>query len=107
LERFKQSITTTAIDGDPRETGRRKELTRYVQQSPPSPASPNNLRSALEGIEKRSQALLKKGSAVRFVDKGGDSAEVVKLIEQLQEAIAHYQVSGRRIVVWSTPDIEE
>jgi len=99
LGRLKLSITTTGVDGDPEETGRRKELTRYAHRSLPSPDSPNSLCSALEEIEKRSQVLLAKGTAARFVDKGGDSGEVAKLIERLQEAIAHYQVSKYRIVV--------
>jgi len=47
----------------------------------------------LKEIEKRSQALLEKGKAARFVDKGRDSGEVVKLIERLRDAITHYQVS--------------
>jgi len=94
LARFKQNITTTTIDGDPGETERRKELTRYVRPSLVPPAPTNNPRSALEEIEKRSQALLSKGVAARFMDKGEDSNEVVKLIERLQDAITNYQVSG-------------
>jgi len=47
----------------------------------------------LEEIEKRSQGLLEKGKAARFVDKGRDSGEVVKLVEQLRDAITRYQVS--------------
>jgi thiamine monophosphate synthase len=47
----------------------------------------------LEAIEKRSQALLEKGKVARFVDKGRDSGEVVKLVERLRDAIARYQVS--------------
>ena len=54
----------------------------------------NCLHSALEDIEKRSQTLLKKGKVARFVDKGGDSGEVVKLVERLRDAIIRYQVSG-------------
>ena len=106
MARFKQNITTTTIDGDPGETGRRKELTRYAHQSFPSPASVNDSPSALGEIEKRSQTLLAKGFAAQFVDKGGDSGEVVKLIERLQEAIAHYQVSRYRIVASSAADTE-
>jgi hypothetical protein len=60
----------------------------------------NGLRSELEKIEKRSQALLEKAKAPRFVDKavlfidkGRDSGEVVKLVEQLRDAITGYQVS--------------
>jgi len=47
----------------------------------------------LEEIEKRSQTLLEKGKATRFVDKGRDSGEVVKLVERLRDAITQYQVS--------------
>jgi len=54
----------------------------------------------LEEIEKRSQALLEKAEAPRFVDKavlfvdkGRDSGEVVKLVERLRDAITRYQVS--------------
>jgi len=53
----------------------------------------DGLCSALEEIEKQSQALLEKGKAPRFVDKGRDSGEVVKLVERLRDAITRYQVS--------------
>ena len=53
----------------------------------------NGLHSVLEEIEKRSQELLEKGKATRFVDKGRDSGEVVKLVERLRDSIAQYQVS--------------
>ena len=92
LERLKRSIATTTIDGDPEETGRRAELTRSDCQSISPSALPNDLRSVLEEIEKRSQELMAKGTATRFVDKAGDSGEVAKLVEQLREGIAHYQV---------------
>ena len=49
--------------------------------------------SVLEEIEKRSNELLGKGKAARFVDKGRDSGEVVKLVERLRDAITRYQVS--------------
>ena len=52
----------------------------------------------LEEIEKRSQALLEKGKTARFVDKGRDSGEVVKLVERLRDAITRYQVSEDRFV---------
>ena len=35
----------------------------------------------------------------QFIDKGEVSGEVVGLVEQLQEAIAHYQVSENWLVV--------
>jgi len=47
----------------------------------------------LEEIEKRSQLLLEKGKVALFVDKGGDSGEVVKLVERLRDAMTRYQVS--------------
>ena len=53
----------------------------------------DGLPSALEDIEKRSQALLEKGKVARFVDKGRDSGEVVKLVERLRDAVTRYQVS--------------
>ena len=49
------------------------------------------LRS-LGDIEKRSQALLGKGKTARFLDKTQDSSAVVKLIEELRQAILIYQV---------------
>ena len=88
---FKQNIITATIDGDPGETERRKELARYAGRLPAPHV--NGLRSALGEIEKRSQALLGKGKAAQFIDKGGDSGEVVKLVERLRDAITRYQVS--------------
>jgi hypothetical protein len=65
----------------------------------------NCLRSALDKIKKRSQELLAKVAAARFIDKSADSGEVAKLIEQLRETITHYQVSvswiaGRAPLMW-------
>ena len=80
------------IDGDQTEKKRRSDLSRYACRFFSVPTF-NGLRSALEDIEKRSQALLGKGAAVRFVDKGRDSGEVAKLVERLREAIARYQVN--------------
>jgi len=48
----------------------------------------------LEDIENRSQALLGKGKATRILDKTQDSAEIVKLVEQLRQAILIYQVGA-------------
>ena len=67
----------------------------------------NNPRSALEEIERQSQALLAKGAVARFVDKAEDSNEVVKLIERLQEAITHYQVSGDGTIMPTTIDMKD
>ena len=98
LDRFRQTITTATIDGDPEETGRRKELTRYAFRLVTTQTFVNGLHRALEEIEKRAQELVEKGVAARFVDKGGDSREVAGLIERLREAIVHYQVSKNCLV---------
>ena len=58
----------------------------------------NGHRSTLEEIEKRSQVLLAKRVAARFMDKEADSKEVVRLVERLREAITFYQVSEGWIV---------
>ena len=50
--------------------------------------------SALEEIGMQSQTLSEKKKTARFLNKGGDSQEVVNLIERLRTAIAYYQVSG-------------
>ena len=74
---------------------------RIVQVRSPITTSPilvNGLLSTLEEIERRSRALLEKGIAARFVDKGEDSKEVARLIDRLREAITHYQVSGNYFV---------
>ena len=74
---------------------------RIVQVRSPITTSPilvNGLLSTLEEIERRSRALLEKGTAARFVDKGEDSKEVARLIDRLREAITHYQVSGNYFV---------
>jgi hypothetical protein len=47
----------------------------------------NHVFSSLEEIEKRSQAILDKKKAARFLDKAKDSQEVVNLVEQLRAAI--------------------
>ena len=98
MERFKRDITTTTIDRDPEETRRRQELARYARRSLTTPALVNGLGSALEEVEKRARELLAKGTKAGFVDKGGDSKEVVGLVERLREAITHYQVSENRLV---------
>ena len=50
------------------------------------------VRRSLEDIEKRSEALLGKGKTARFFDKTQDSSTIVKLIEELRQAILIYQV---------------
>ena len=48
---------------------------------------------SLEDIEKRSLLLLGKKKATRILDKKQDSGKVVKLAEELRQAILIYQVS--------------
>ena len=66
----------------------------------------NDLCSALEEIEKRSQGLVAKGAQSRSIDEGDDSEEVAGLVERLREAISHYQVSGHRTNVLGAVDME-
>ena len=101
LNRFKQNADTAISDEDQAEKKRRSELFRYARRLLGTLTLINGLHSALEGIEKRSRNLLAKGTAARFVDKGADSGEVARLVEQLQGAITHYQVSENRFVASS------
>ena len=48
--------------------------------------------SSLEGIEKRSRMLLDKGKVAKILDKKQDSGMIVKLVEELRQAILIYQV---------------
>ena len=47
---------------------------------------------SLEDIEKRSRRLLEKGKGARILDKRRDSGVIVKLVEELRQAILLYQV---------------
>ena len=100
MERFKQTIAVAVIDGDQEESQRRSELSRYARRFFTTPTIANGLHSALQEIERRSRALMNgRSAAARFLDKESDSAEVVKIIERLREAIAHYQVSESCLVM--------
>lgn len=57
----------------------------------------NLVLSMLEEIAKRSQVLSEKKKTSRFLDKAGDSQEVVNLVEQLRSAIMYYQVGGNHV----------
>ena len=92
----------TTIDGDPEETRRRTELTRYIDRSLALPGLADTLYSVLEEIERGSRELLAKTTAARLVEKAGDSREVAKLVERLRDAITHYQVSESRFVASNT-----
>lgn len=75
LERFKRDIAVTRTDGDQVENQQRSEFSRSARRSPATLSLVDVLLSALEEIEKRSRALLEKGTAARFVDKEEGSAE--------------------------------
>ena len=82
------------------------ELTGYASRLFTSLTPANGLHRTLEEIGKRSQALLEKGAAAQFLDKGEDSGEVARLIERLREAIMHYQVgenwiADRALLTWN------
>ena len=98
LEKLKQNVTATAVDADGGENRRRLELSRYAPQLFTIHVYVNGHRSTLEDIEKRSQVLLEKGVAARFMDKEDDPKEVARLVERLREAITLYQVSEIWIV---------
>ena len=78
---------------------RHVELTRYAHRLLDLSALTNDLYRTLEEVEKRSRQLREEG-------KAGDSGEVVKLIEQLQEAITHYQVSRDFLIAQGTTHTE-
>ena len=50
-------------------------------------------RRSLEDIGKRSRMLSEKGKVTKFLDKKRDSGVIVRLVEQLRQAILIYQVS--------------
>jgi hypothetical protein len=95
---FERNANAGVTRGDQEEADRRLALSRYVSKFLTTPIFSNPSRSALEKIEKRSQELLDKGTAARFIDKKADSREVARLVDQLREAIVHYQVSHNRFL---------
>jgi hypothetical protein len=103
LNRLKQNGNSTVSGGDQAEKKRRSEFFRYARRSLTAPTLANDLRSALQEIEKRSRDLLAKGMAARFVDKDADSREVARLVERLREAVIHYQVNEDYSIVSSIP----
>ena len=92
MNRFKQNITTTTVDGDPEETDRRIGLTRYVPLSMTIMTAVTSRRSTFKQVEELSEKLSAKSAFIRFVDRGEDSKVVARLIERLREAIVCYQV---------------
>ena len=94
MDRFKQNITTTTVDGDPEETDRRRGLTACVHRLITPSTAPDRRCSTFKKIEELSQKLLAKGVIARFADKAEDSKIVARLIERLREAIVCYQVGN-------------
>ena len=94
LDRFKQNIAITTVEGDPEETNRRMGLARYVHilRSTAIMAATTSYRSTFKQVEELSDQLLAKSAFIRFVDRGEDSKVVARLIERLREAIVCYQV---------------
>ena len=69
--------------------------------NPTSLAHPElSFRRSLKDIETRSLALSKKKLRTRLIDKTRDSQQVVKLVEQLRQAILVYQVGLAAVKVW-------
>ena len=94
MDRFKKNITTTTVDGDPEETKRRMELTKYVHRLITAPVIPNLRCSTFKIIENISYDWSAKSAVARFADKGEDSKMVARLVERLREAIVCYQVGN-------------
>jgi len=78
--------------GDVAEQRRRNELTRYAVAPPPSPFPVLISSSKLKGIEGALRSLYGKPEMRRLVDHVHDDEDVSTLLEDLQEAVSHYQV---------------
>lgn len=90
------------VDGDPTETERREELTRYVSRPLATSTLVNGLRSALEVIAKESDVLLEKAKTAQFMDRDAYSGRVARIIETLRRVVTRYQVSENYLVASST-----
>ena len=92
LTKIKDGVLTTSAGDNREEAEGRAQLTRF----PPRPSrrrpKPIICARSLESIEKRSQMLLGKGKGARILDKKKDSGTVVKLVEELRQAVLIYQV---------------
>jgi hypothetical protein len=102
LDRFKQNITTTTIDGDPEETERRRKLTRCVRKSL---ASAHPYQRSLQRIGKDREAIAgtagKKhcGSIHRQGRGFRNGGETHRTTSR-----GHYPLSSKReLCCWSSP----
>ncbi|KAF9784574.1 hypothetical protein BJ322DRAFT_1219219 [Thelephora terrestris] len=81
LSKLKVIVATVSNGGNREEAQRREEFIRSLQD-----------------IDRQSRALLGKGKTARILDKTQDSGTVVKLIEQLQQAILVYQLTQQQSI---------
>jgi hypothetical protein len=94
LAKLKDSLMNTNADGDHEEVERRAQLERFAPYILFHHPKLIVCRS-FDDIEKRSQELLGKGKIAQILDKAQDSQAVVRLIEQLRQAVLIYQVGTR------------
>jgi hypothetical protein len=94
LENLQESLAKVNPDGDLEEVERRSQLAKFVSCLEPLARPILTLDRSLEEIGTRSLALSGKKKLARVLDKTRDSQEVVKLVENLRQAILVYQVSA-------------
>ena len=103
LIKLKDSVTMASADSNHEETKRREQSIQCVASSLHCRFELTVCRS-LEDVEKRSQALLAKGKAARILDKTQDSGTIIKLVEDLRQAILIYQV-GTIMKYWDSVEL--
>jgi hypothetical protein len=92
LVKLKDVLMGADADDDREEMERRARLEKFA---PPIRLSYHPKLIAcrsFDDIKKQSQALLGKGKVAQILDKAQDSQAVVRLIEQLRQAVLIYQV---------------
>jgi hypothetical protein len=94
VKRVMETFAEVDPDVDDREKKRREELARFTFRLEFPDHQGLILCSTLEDIGNRSLALSEKGKLARVLDKARDSGKVTKLIEEVKEAIAIYQVGA-------------
>jgi hypothetical protein len=95
LEKLQESLAKVNPDNDREEVERRSQLAKFVSHLAPLFRRRITLYRSLEDIGTRSLALAGKGKLARALDKAQDSQEIIKLVEELRQAILIYQVSPR------------
>ena len=95
VTKLKDSLTAANAKDD-REEERRVQLAKFASHRSLIYCHDKLIiRRSLDDIEKRAQALSKKGTMARVVDKTRDAAAVVELVDQLQKTIIIYQVCAK------------